>query len=111
MEMVSFLDHISFGEKIQIDSLAKTPFGKEIRICMPSGSVMKEHSAPEAITIMVLQGKVTITSLENVQSLNAGDMICFEAKVLHSLHADENSVIRLTLSKNDSEQRISFVLQ
>ena len=38
--------------------------------------------------------------------LLSGDMIYFDANVPHSLEAYEESVIRLTLSKNDSAKRV-----
>ena len=106
MDVTSFLKNTRFAEKVQIDKMFETPFSKEIRICMAPGNIMQEHTAPGAITILVLKGRVRIDSLnESVELLN-GDMLYFDAKVPHSLEAFEESVIRLTLSKNDSEKRV-----
>lgn len=84
---------------------------KEIRICMDAGTIMKEHTAPGAITIMVLKGSVHIRSHNEEVTLYEGDMLYFDAKVPHSLKADEQVVIRLVLSKNDSAKRVQTLLK
>ncbi len=106
MEKVAFLENPRFGDKVQIDKILETPFSKEIRICMAEGNVMKEHTAPGAITIMLVKGRVTITSINDSVNLGSGEMVYFDANVPHSLEAHEQSIIRLTLSKNDSVNRV-----
>ena len=106
MDTIAFLKDTRFGEKVQIDKMFETPFSKEIRICMAKGNTMKEHTAPGAITILVLEGTVRINSLQESAELKSGDMVYFDAKIPHSLIALDKSVVRLTLSKNDSEQRV-----
>lgn len=43
--------------------------------------------------------------------LNVLDMISLEANVAHSLGGLENSIIRLSLNKSDSVQRVNAVLK
>jgi quercetin dioxygenase-like cupin family protein len=71
---------------------------------------MREHTAPGAIMIMVLEGSVSISSLEESVILSAGDMIGFTSNIPHSLEAYAQSVIRLSLSKNDTFKRVVGVL-
>ncbi|QOP41479.1 cupin domain-containing protein [Sulfurimonas marina] len=111
MDIVSFLNVSTSEKKVQIDKLSETSFSKEIRICMAKDSVMQEHTAPDAITILIIKGRVRIDSLEESKELNNGDMVYFNAKVPHSLEALEDSVIRLTLSKHDSEQRVFSLVE
>lgn len=106
MQKIAFLENLRFGDKVQIDSMSETPFSREIRICMAGGNVMKEHSAPGAITIMVLKGRITVASMGYSLELESGAMVSFDADVPHSLEAREQSVVRLTLSKNDSVRRV-----
>lgn len=110
MKAVSFLENRQFGEKPQIEMLLETPQSKEIRICMDEGNTMVEHTAPGAIMIMVVEGSVAITSQGETILLKSGEMIGFEAKIPHSLQAGEKSVIRLTLSKNDTFSRVAALL-
>jgi quercetin dioxygenase-like cupin family protein len=106
MNPIAFLHHTRFETKPVIEMLLETPFSKEIRICMGEGVMMREHTAPNAITIMVLEGSVTIESLGSSVCLTSGDTIYFDPKVPHSLHATLQSVVRLTLAKTDTLQRV-----
>lgn len=106
MRQASFFENTRFADKPQIDLMLESEHGKEIRICMQKGSEMKEHTAPGAIVIMALSGSVDIGSSEGGALLKAGDAIYFDAKVPHSLIALEDSVIRLSLSKNDGVNRV-----
>ncbi|MCQ2679753.1 cupin domain-containing protein [Helicobacter pylori] len=98
MKMVHFLEGVCF-EKLHIEALSENSSNKEIRICMPKGSVMDKHKAPGAISVQVLEGKI-IFEVENEKiEMPKGALISLEAQVLHLLDALENSVIRLSLSK------------
>lgn len=110
MNVLSFLSDLSFGNKPQIKVMFDGTTSKEIRICMDTGNIMQEHKAPGAITIMLLKGSVRISSNEEV-TLQVGDMLYFDANVPHSLEADEQAVIRLVLSKNDTTQRVQNLLK
>ena len=110
METIAFLENKRFEDKPQIDMMFESPTYKEIRICMAQGNLMREHTALGAIMIMVLEGSVSIASLEENIILKAGDMMFFKEKVPHSLEAHEESVIRLSLSKNDTFKRVIGVL-
>lgn len=84
---------------------------KEIRISMAAGAEMKEHSAPGDIMVQVLSGEIDFSVGGDVFRLNKFDMMCLEPNVLHSLRALKDSIIRLTLSKNDSVSRVFNVLK
>ena len=106
MQKLSFLENTRFADKPQIDLMFDNEQGKEIRICMQKGNRMEEHTAPGAIVIMVLDGSVNIGSKEGNVTLGAGEAVYFAAYAPHSLEATEDSVIRLSLSKNDSVRRV-----
>ena len=110
MKRISFLENCQFDTKPIITMMHESATAKEIRICMGKGSLMREHSAPGGIIIMVLQGEVSIGSLETTAVLKSGDMVSFDPKVPHSLEAYEESVLRLTLSKNDTFSRVAALL-
>lgn len=106
MTKVNFYENLHFDTTPQITKMMETTTSKEIRICMAKGNIMKEHTAPGAITIMVLKGEVSILSQENSIVLHDGDMIYFDAKIPHSLEAQKESIVRLVLSKSDTFQRV-----
>nr|WP_314181646.1 cupin domain-containing protein [uncultured Campylobacter sp.] len=84
---------------------------KEIRINLEKGAQMKEHKAPGAIMVQVLSGKIDFSVGENNVILDALDMITLESNVIHALTALENSIVRLSLSKNDDVSRVFRVLK
>lgn len=111
MTKVNFYENLHFDSTPQITKMMETPTSKEIRICMSKGNIMHEHTAPGAITIMVLKGDVTIGGEETNIVLHDGEMIYFDAKIPHSLEANEQSIVRLVLSKNDSVQRVQNLVR
>ncbi|MDD3775524.1 MAG: cupin domain-containing protein [Sulfurovaceae bacterium] len=111
MTKVAFFENLNFDITPQITKMLETPNSKEVRICMAKGNIMKEHTAPGAITIMVLRGTVNIGYEDKNITLQDGEMIYFDAKVPHSLEAKEESIIRLTLSKNDTVQRVKNLIR
>lgn len=110
MQKISFMDKLSFADKPLITLMCETSHSKEIRICMAKGNMMKEHTAPGAITIMLIGGKLLLESKGEERVLEEGEMVCFEPRIPHSLQAMEACIIRLTLAKHDSAERIKKVI-
>ncbi|EAH8735885.1 cupin domain-containing protein [Campylobacter jejuni] len=93
-------------KEVKINVLIDNEKGKEIQILLAKDSVMKEHKAPFAI-----HGKIWFEVEKEKFELNVLDMIGLEANVAHSLGGLENSIIRLSLNKSDSIQRVNAVLK
>lgn len=100
-----------FGDKLEVAKMLENDERKEIKITMPSGTFMKEHKAPGAISVQVLSGEIDFSVGDTTHNLKALDMISLEAEVVHALVAKTNSIIRLTLSKIDSEKRVFKLAQ
>lgn len=98
-------------KEVKINVLIDNESGKEIQILMAKDSIMKEHKAPFAIHVQVLSGKIWFEVENKKLELNALDMISLAANVPHSLGGIQDSIIRLSLSKFDSIQRVSAVLK
>lgn len=111
MKIKSFNDSVVFNAKrVQSKVLIETPFSKEIRILLKKGQLMKEHKAPYPILIHLIDGTVELGFSGKVMLMNSGDIIALEAGVLHDLIAQTNSTIRLTLTKQDSADRLKEVI-
>lgn len=110
MKTAAFLENLEYNEeKVAVSLLLETDFPKEIRIVFKKNQVMKDHKAPYPIVVQVLKGNIDFGVNNEVKRLNSGDMISLEAKVIHNLTALEDSVVRLTLSKSDSVNRVKEV--
>ncbi len=90
--------------------LAETSFCKEIRISMQKGSAMPSHTAPSDICVQVLRGAIEFSLGQQSIRLDELDLITLKASEPHSLIALEDSIIRLSLAKNDSENRVKSII-
>lgn len=73
---------------------------------MPNEQSIKEHKAPYAIVIHILQGKIDFGVQGVYHAMKTGDIISLEKNIPHDLIAKENSIIRLTLCKHDKLERV-----
>lgn len=107
MKIRSFNKELDFNEdRIITKVILETSFSKEIRILMKAGQVMKEHKAPYPIIVHVLEGAIDFGVNGSLYSFINGDVITLEANIPHDLTAKKDSVVRLTLSKLDSSERV-----
>jgi quercetin dioxygenase-like cupin family protein len=66
-------------------------------IALRSGAELSEHESPGAASLMVLRGRVRLVAGE--QSIELGEQgICPIPDRRHSLHADEESVVLLSVA-------------
>ena len=107
METGSFLQNVVYTEaRPKIDVILETPFSKEIRIAMVKDQLMNDHSAPLPIVVCVMKGSIKFGTGASTITLQTGDIVGLEPSVKHNLLALEESVVRLTLSKADSANRV-----
>jgi len=112
MKIQTFNTDVVFDqERVQTKVIIETSFSKEIRILLAKGQFMKEHKAPFPIVIHVLQGSINLGSEGEIQEMNAGDLITLDANIPHDLKANQDSIIRLTLSKLDKIERVENVIK
>ena len=111
MQKISFTENLDFNDnKVVIKVLLETPFSKEIRILMKNGQLMKEHKAPFPIIVHIVQGEIEFGVEGAHHTLKQGDIITLAANVPHDLLAKSDSIVRLTLSKQDAAERVEKVV-
>lgn len=110
MNTVSILKDLKFSEeKPVVEVLLETDFTKEIRITLAKNQAMKKHQTPFPIVIELVEGEIIFGVEEKEFSVKKGDLLSLSGGVPHHLIAVEKSVVRLTLSKLDSEKRVQKV--
>lgn len=111
MKIASLRNEILYNEeKVAVTVMMETETSKEIRIVFRKGQLMKEHKAGFPITIEVHQGTIAFGANGEKMSLKTGDLIYLDANVPHDLLAEEDSIVRLTLSKFDQVERVKSVV-
>lgn len=112
MTYASFTTDIVYGDtQPHITPLITNDFTKEIRIVFRSGQSMKAHKTSFPITVMIVQGSIDFGVGEERYTLVSGDVVALEGNVIHDLNALEDSIVRLSLHKNDNVARVKGVLK
>lgn len=110
MKIASLTQNLFYNEKKpSIQVLLETKTSKEIRILFKKGQHMKEHKTPFPIVVQVFKGAIDFGVQGAIQHLEAGSLIALEGQVPHDLTATEDSIIRLSLSIQDSLDRVQEV--
>lgn len=110
MQKSSLFENLQFNEtKVAVSVLLKTSNSSEVRILLKKDQMMKEHQAPFPIVIEVFDGAIQFGVNGESQTLNRGDIISLDASVPHDLKGISDSIIRLTIHKNDTIERINSI--
>ncbi|TKC12403.1 cupin [Pedobacter polaris] len=112
MEIASILKDIEYQDKQPaIKVLLNTPAVKEIRISFKKGQEMKAHQAGYPIVVAVIEGCIDFGVDQQRYILDKGMLIALDANVSHDLKAEEDSIVRLSLNKLDSIERVQQVVK
>ncbi len=112
MKIANLYSDLNYNEdKVAVSVLFETEFTKEIRILFKEGHVMKKHQTAFPITIQIIEGLIEFGAEDKTYSLKKGDLISLGANIPHDLKASEKSIVLLTLSKQDSIDRVKKVIE
>jgi len=111
MQKTNLLKDLRFNdEKPAISVLFETDTTKEIRIVFKKGQLMKKHQTAFPISVEIVDGMLDFGVKNKLYNLGKGDLIALEGNVPHDLKATTDCIVRLTLSKQDSVQRVKNVI-
>ena len=98
-------------ERVAISVLFETETTKEIRILFKAGQTMKKHQTAFPITVEMVDGKLDFGVNDTVYNLVKGDLVALQGSVPHDLNAKTDCIVRLTLSKQDTVDRVKKVAE
>lgn len=98
-----------FGSEFDVIPVYDNGYTKEICICLPKGETMQKHKAPADILVQVIRGEIDFGVDGDIVNMKQGFSIKLPANIEHDLFAKEDSLIRLTLNKNDTFLRVKSV--
>ncbi len=112
MKSSSLLKNIEYQEgKPAISVLFETDSTKEIRIVMRDNQLMKKHQTPFPIVVEIFEGEIDFGVEGTIHHLKRGDILALDGSIPHDLQAKSDCIIRLTLSKSDTVQRVKKVVE
>ncbi len=112
MQKFNIYDGLEYGEnKVKITPMFESESSKEIRIVFKESQIMKDHKTSFPISVEIFEGSIDFGVNNEIFTLVKGDIVSLEANVIHNLKANEDSIVRLTLSKSDSINRVKGVLK
>ena len=110
MQTANIYENLAYKEDAPaITVLFQNEATKEVRIAFRDGQRMAEHQTAYPITVAMVEGNLDFGVNGEVLHLKKGDMLHLEGGVPHDLLAKSDCLVRLTLSKSDSVQRVRDV--
>jgi len=101
-----FKDAIYNDDRVAITVLFETETTKEIRILFKAGQIMKKHQTSFPISVALVEGELDFGVNNEVHNLIKGDILALNGGVPHDLTAKTDCIVRLTLSKLDTVDRV-----
>lgn len=112
MQITNFNTEKNYDDsKPAIKLILETENIKEVRILMKQGQKMKEHKSSFPIVIHVIYGEIEFEVANEKHLFESGSILSLKANVPHSLFAREDSMLRLSLSKQDDVRRVESVVE
>lgn len=78
-------------------ALFKTSTFEVLRLVIPAGKVIPEHTAPGDITVQCLEGAIDFVADGTPRRLAAGQMLYLTGGTPHSLRGVENASVLVTI--------------
>ena len=99
---------LSLAEKLMTEATSNTSGrssltlarGDELTVVLAvlkSGRALDEHPAPAAAVVTCLDGNITFTTRAEEVTLERSEAVVFTGDVLHSVHANEDSVFLIVI--------------
>lgn len=93
-----------FGDRLgaqRTTAILKAEQLELVRLVLPAGSRLREHSAPGEITVLCIEGRILFGTPAGEQVLEAGDLIHLPRGEPHHLSAlvDASALVTLCIAK------------
>jgi len=84
-------------EETHSNALFKTSQLELMRLVLPRGKGLPEHTVPGAVTIQCIEGEIELQAHGKSQTMQPGQLVYLAGGEPHSLHAFQDASVLLTL--------------
>jgi len=96
--------------KPNVQMLARSGHARQILFSFRATQGLREHTASSQIAVQVISGQLTFSTAEKSQLLTAGQLILLEANIPHSVVAESDAVMLLTLTPDPQHHSLAAEL-
>ena len=89
-----------------VQVLSDTGAARVVLFAFRAGQQLKEHSTSSQILVQALRGRMTFSTASNSVKLRAGMLLQLEAGIVHSVVAQTDAVMLLTLTPSPSRHSL-----
>lgn len=97
VEQVRALQHTATPSHVA-KTLVRSPDLRVVLIAMDAGADIASHQTDAAITLQIIDGRVTLTCPDSTLEIGAGTVTTLGRGVRHALHAIERSSVLLSIA-------------
>ena len=100
-----------FGDnKPNVKMIARSGHARQILFSFRAGQGLREHTTSSQIAVQVVSGQLTFETADKSQVLTPGQLILLEADVPHSVHAEIDTIMLLTMTPDPQHHSLDAEL-
>ncbi len=90
--------------------IAQSGHARHVLFTFRAGQGLREHSTSSQIAVQLLSGQLTFTARGESRDLKPGQLLLLEASVPHTLHAQTDATLLLTLTPDPQRHSLATEL-
>lgn len=107
---LNHLAHFSDGKAPAVQVLARSAHARYILFSFRKGQALREHTTSSQISVQLLSGQMTFTARGETHELLPGRLLLLEASVPHSVQAQTDSLMLLTMTPDPQQHTLAAEL-
>lgn len=90
--------------------IAQSGHARYVLFAFRAGQGLREHSTSSQISVQLLSGQLTFSANGEARALQPGQLLLLEAEVPHTLHAQTDAVLLLTMTPDPQRHSLATEL-
>jgi quercetin dioxygenase-like cupin family protein len=107
---LNHLAHFSDGKAPAVQVLARSAHARYLLFSFRKGQALREHTTSSQISVQLLSGQMTFTARAVTHDLLPGHLLLLEAAVPHSVQAQADSLMLLTMTPDPQQHTLAAEL-